>query len=726
MAQPVWVLSVDLQTKTATFQSGMAEAAKSARGAFNDIKQGSGEMGREVGYSMTEARHGVMFLAEGFDTHLPRALATFIAALGPIGAATEAAFPFLAIAIGAKLLIEHLSKIHEEAEKLEQAEGKFETATHNAFNALHGILLQAEIQADELNRDHLGALKHQLELIDQQSLEELVHSFDIVAKAADAVFAELKSHWYTQGIGADGAKHALERFQTQYESLIAQGKTKEASDLLAGTLASAEKILHFQKEYIGNQMNADNGKGGDGRANPDYNKFEEAALALKEAGVGATEKEVKAQETLVHALHAQVDVEKTVADLKKTQKDNATHRTNNEINNDAFRALKQQFDADKAAQDQEDRDRDEARNRAIARHETEEREKIAATKQGSRERLQAIEDALHEEEKYGLQETAFYHSLGVQKVETIRQMAEEEARIKAEAGRESAAHAQKMGELEIAAEQEAAKLRNAGRRVTRQELIEQDIHFADEESALQLQAINKQIATLDKSDKDYENKLRALYNKQEELERAHQNKITQIKDRATIERNARILSAEHKLEEEIARGLSSVIMRHETFAAMLVNIGDQIGSAMIQNAIKDMFARDMTREKDAAAAARDAFVWGWHNGGPAAPVLAPTLAAGAFAAVMAFADGGIVPGVGRGDTVPAVLTPGEHVADKELTDGLRGMVRSGAGAHKATHVHVHNTYHVSALDGGGMEEVLARHNDTVTRHIERTVRRMNQ
>src|SRR5437879_6366004 len=101
MAAPVWVLSVDLQTKTAVFQSGMADAAKSARGAFNEIKQGAGEMGKETGYSMMEARHGVMLLGEEFGVKLPRALTSFIASIGPIGAAMEAAFPFLAIAVGA-------------------------------------------------------------------------------------------------------------------------------------------------------------------------------------------------------------------------------------------------------------------------------------------------------------------------------------------------------------------------------------------------------------------------------------------------------------------------------------------------------------------------------------------------------------------------------------------------------------------------------------------------
>src|SRR4029077_12524958 len=85
MTQPVWVLSVDLQTKTATFQSGMADAAKSARGAFTDISGGATKMGAETGYSMMEARHGVMLLGEEFGIKMPRAIAGFIASIGPVG-----------------------------------------------------------------------------------------------------------------------------------------------------------------------------------------------------------------------------------------------------------------------------------------------------------------------------------------------------------------------------------------------------------------------------------------------------------------------------------------------------------------------------------------------------------------------------------------------------------------------------------------------------------------
>src|SRR5579859_6402108 len=136
MAQPVWVLSVDLQTKTATFQSGMADAAKAARGSFNEIKEGAGSMASETGYSMMEARHGVMLLGEEFGIHLPRAITSFISSIGPVGEAMEAAFPYLAIIVGATLLIQHLIKIHEEAEKAVAAQGQLGTTIDKTLRGL--------------------------------------------------------------------------------------------------------------------------------------------------------------------------------------------------------------------------------------------------------------------------------------------------------------------------------------------------------------------------------------------------------------------------------------------------------------------------------------------------------------------------------------------------------------------------------------------------------------
>src|ERR1035438_7305352 len=150
MAAPVWVLSVDLQTKTATFQTGLADAARSARGAFSDIKSGAGEMGGSVSYSTMEARHSVMMLGEEFGVPLPRSLTTFISQLGPLGPALEMAFPFLAIVLGATLLLEHLNKLHEAGDKLTESQLQFETAANDAFNSMDEKILQAEKRADEL------------------------------------------------------------------------------------------------------------------------------------------------------------------------------------------------------------------------------------------------------------------------------------------------------------------------------------------------------------------------------------------------------------------------------------------------------------------------------------------------------------------------------------------------------------------------------------------------
>src|SRR6202042_978756 len=104
---------------------------------------------------------------------------------------------------------------------------------------------------------------------------------------ADVTFAELKTSWYQWGAGSAGAKHALEEFKTQYDSLLAQGKDKDANDLLAGTRQSAERVLALQKQVKDNQTTT----GTHGTHQGDYTKFEQASIELKKMGIGYTDKE---------------------------------------------------------------------------------------------------------------------------------------------------------------------------------------------------------------------------------------------------------------------------------------------------------------------------------------------------------------------------------------------------------------------------------------------------
>jgi hypothetical protein len=726
MAQPVWILSVDLQTKTATFQTGLADAAKAARGSFSDIKGGAGDMGGAVNYNMREARHSVMLLTEEFGIHLPRALTSFIAGLGPIGGALEAAFPFLAIAVGATLLLEHLAKLHQAGEKLTDDQLSFGTAAQNAFNALDEKILESEIKADELKGDHLGALKLQLELIDKQSMSELVHSFDVLAKAADVVMKDLQGHWYTFGIGSDGAKHALEQFQGQYASMLAQGKDSDASNLLQGTLDTARKILAAQQAMKAGVNTGSTDHSGEAAQ---YNEVAAAHITLQKAGVGWTEKEIAAQQQLVDVLNDQVGVENRVATLQQKQGQNIQTADAKKDGTEAAEKLR------KAAELQERLEREMAEN--VKRGE---QDAVDATEAGTTERLAALQHAMDTSRALYGEGSEMYKGFAREYLKTeegmykqleeiSRKSDEEELEQQAAMGREEADNIQKLGELKIAVLRQQYALEDSARRESAQRRIAEDTDIATQEYANKMEALLREEAALDKSGKDYLVKLRAIQDKETQLTREHENELAAIKDKAEEESNRRILAAKQQFDDSIASGLTKSIMGHQTWSKMVLSLGQQVVSGMIENAIKSMIADDIDKERDAAHAARKAWNIGVNLGGPAGMILGPVFAAEAFTAVMAFAAGtDRVPGVGNLDTVPAMLTPGEGVVPKGVMEGLSNMARNGSmgSTTHVTNVQVRPVYNVNTIDGDGMQDTLNKHTDQLTRHIESTVRRMNR
>jgi hypothetical protein len=329
---------------------------------------------------------------------------------------------------------------------------------------------------------------------------------------------------------------------------------------------------------------------------------------------------------------------------------------------------------------------DQAR-KSVTDLEQSEREKIDATTQGSAGRLAVINTAMKEEQSRNLQDTSFYRELLQQRAELIRKSAEDEAKQKADAAKESADNTEKMGALGLAAEREQAALADSAHRMTTQQRLDEETKFAKAEFNLKNDAMSQEIAALDKGGKDYENKLRELQDKQKQLIQAHENEVTSIKDKAETERNQKILAADQHFNDTIASGLTQVLMGHKSSASMMSSIGNQVVSGMMQNAIKSVMANDFTKESDAAAAARKAYLAGMAFPFPANVVMGPALGALAFASVMAFQEGGVVPGTGTGDHVPAMLEPGEGVVPGGVMDGLRSMARSGTigAGHSYTH-----------------------------------------
>jgi hypothetical protein len=805
MAQPVWVLSVDLTTKTAGFQTGMADAAKTARGAFSEISGGAGKMAGEVGGHMRESREGVMLLGEQFGVHLPRALSTFVAELGPIGAAMEAAFPFLAIAALAGILIEHLHSMHEAGEKLTESQIGFGTAANNAFNSLDQKLLQAQIRSDELKGNHLGALQKQLELIDKQSMADLAKQFADLRKEADGVFEGLKTSWYQFGSGSQGAKHALSEFSAQYQMLLSKSEAGQAADLLKGTRESAEKSLAtLQKAAAESQALQDMIPKGGMAGTGSLMSLVSAVHGAKMKGI---QEEIAAQQQLLAVLNDQGTVQAKDGALAKQDKDNATTQANKGGASKAAEAARQAAEAkqqmnaqniaaEKASADAlltihraslearlssdiefagKERDNQlqanqaelaglnksgpdyanqvkalnektleinnqyadkvvelrarasvEEYNRDLQVMQEGERQKISNTQEGTAARLAVINAGIAEEQARNVQDSAFIRDLMNQRNQTMVKMTEEETKLKVEAAKEEASNTEKMAALSIEAEKTAQALIDSSHRISAEQRVNEETKIATEEFDLKKQALDKELTALQGSGDAYNNKVKQIQDQEKQLTAQHVNEIAQIKEKAQAQQNQAILSAEQQAESQLAAGLTKSIMGHQTWAQMIDGFARQAGEALIKNSLMVMMGADKEQLANAKKAASSAYATG-ESMGPAGVVLGPVMAAAAFAGVMAFADGGVVPGVGNRDTVPAMLTPGEGVVPKGVMEGLSKMSKEG-GMDGGSHVHMaaHFSPTVHAMDSEGVDRVLEKHADQFHQHFQRTLRKMNK
>jgi len=772
MAQPVWVLSVDLQTKTATFQTGMSEAAKSARSSFSEIKQGADEMGRSTSGSMMEARHGVMLLGEEFGVRLPRALTTFIASIGPIGAAMEAAFPFLAIIVGATLLLEHLAKLKQAGEALSESQTNFGTVAANVLNSWKDKILEAGIETDKLNHDHLGALNATLELIDHQSMKELAQSFDTVAKAADSTFAQLKTSWYQWDAGSAGAKASLEQFKVAYDALLAKQDSKGATALLDAKIEREQRILALQQQAQANQTRT----GTQGTQHGDYAKFEEAKIALQKMGVGYAEDEVKAQVIQVGALKDLVDLEALRAELLKKQGDNAKQTAQNAINADSDKAARAQAQAQKQAADDAQKVWEENYNRAVEALQENERLKIDATKEGSVARLSAINAAIKEEESKGLEENGFYRGLLTSRVNLIRQMAEEQAKVQVEAAEQehqAAEHANEEAAKDAEARRKISQIQTGSLAylISKQKEQEQISAILQREQTDLTAAHQKEIA----EQQSYISQMNQLaVNSSGETQVKAKEQAAQAQDRLTAsvrEYNAemaRTSAAIQDSEQQTAKldnswrmffaeanhnaltlastirgqlqtsmqqatnafsqGIAQSLVAGKSFGKEMLNAGREVSESLIEGlvrwGIQDMVTKMGMKATAASLAGANATAsmaaapWPVDMG-------APAFGASMLGAAMAFETGGIVPGVTRGDSVPAMLTPGEAVLPKRMTERLTQA--SGDSANGGTHFHTtySPTQHINVLDSEGVNKVLTEHAETFHKHFEQHVRKMN-
>jgi hypothetical protein len=693
----IGTLTVNLEANTAKFEGDLGKAS----GKAEDFGKRAEGAGRRVSGGMRESNEAVIALGETFGVRLPSSITRTIAGLDSVGPALAAALPFAALAVGAVMFIEHLKKVREEAEKLAQDQSKFGLTAQEAFNTLDDKMLEAEKKADELRGEHLAALRKELELIDHASMKDLAAQFDTLAKSAEATFVDLKANFLetTLGLskGSEGAAHALTLFEAQYRSLLAQGKDKEAGDLLAGTLDSAKKAYDL--------------------------------MYASQEGHGSDAKELQAQQQLIDLLEDEVKLRQKSVDVANQDKANARTEENQ-------REVKQLADLHELI----------AKAKAKLNEEMEKDANETGKIMGSRLRdgltseLKSAEDAAKQtleniEQKFAVAEEPQLSNksnaqLGLDQLDnnyklglvTIREYVTQKRDLLKQAGDADVAYAtlvKQEADLEKSVADNGTDAAAQISALHKQEEAQRALNKAITDQRIAMQNVEAEAAKMEHTWADYFGKMKAETSQlsltvrtqlQGSMEQA-MNSTNQAFAKSIVE-GKNFGQARRQVGVQFLESWIEVLMKWLEQWIIAHTIGDAISSTSAatqaaQNRVVQTTSAGLAGANMMATVAAAPFP---------IDLTAPALAAEAFTQAMAFEQGGEIPGTGA---VPIIGHGGETVVTKALTDRVERAEANGNGGD----THVHFAPQVHALDAAGVDKVLEKHQDKFHKAVKNYQRR---
>lgn len=756
----VGALIVRLQAETAEFRADMGKVKQD----LNDLKGVAGDTGDGMDYSMTKARGGIMLLENATGVRMPRALNSLIASIPAVGLAFSTMLPIIgvvaAIAVISKLIDKH-NEAKTSAENLKTAHVNAGTVAANAFMGLEDKLLQVGIKSDELSGNHLGALKKQLELIDHQSLRELSTEFDRFAKSAEDVFARLKTNMFEFGSGSEGAKHSLQEFKNQYQSLLDAKDDKGADNLLNEKIKREEKILALQKQGVELSKHDTTGYSDAGV------KLAAVMVQLKEYSVGMTDKEVESEQALVDVLHNQAKAHELNQKVTGGEKTNAiaieTNKTlaqsaalehsvaqgalahaaaekelavtlaqANEAEANAgnkgekadpmaraqasIDAAGKEYDAEIAfaektlsiKQDEYEADLKEAGSNT-------DKKKLIEQKWVNEQQAWAdqVERAQEKAYRKGVQAVAAAID---EKIEIQKRLDEETKK----AAQEQNSFETKMAQISFEKDKQAAQMKLAAHKGSYVAYLKAEQDAENTRYKLEQEANKKELALIKGAGPKEAAERVAINHKIEEQAAQHANNLVKITDDEEKRKLRLIQQAEEKMGEAIAKTAAHSLVEGKNMGQAFEQVGKQMLETALTNLLQMETVQGRKKMGDAKTAAADAYASAGN------PILGAIEAAVAFSAVMAFANGGTVPGSGYADTVPAMLMPGETVVSKALTEQVKNNTTNSSSSNGDTHTHLHYSPHISAIDSDGVEGMLKKHATTFSKHVNDHLRKQNK
>lgn len=347
----------DVATLRVRLQADLAEIDKMREKVTHSMRQ----INVVTRTQMREASGSVELLGEQFGVVMPRHLREFVAKLPGVSTAMSAAFNAVAVIalIGVvveagKKIEEFVKKNSEAAAKLKEAQESFGLTVQKTYNSYKQRLLEAGIKTDELRKDHLAALHKQLELIDMQGFNQLEGAFDKLDQAALKTFQNIQTNWLStvanmslqQSAGYQGS---LQRFGSEYSSLLAQGKGSEAARLLNETQereeANRAAMIAVRNAGLRSWKDAAPINTGNGYAMPDYGaKVNSALNLLRSRGItDYSDQSYNALSNLTQTLEAQQNVAASQRIVTASDKHNATLESSKASAADLLQALETQL-----------------------------------------------------------------------------------------------------------------------------------------------------------------------------------------------------------------------------------------------------------------------------------------------------------------------------------------------------------------------------------------------
>jgi len=716
----------------------MNEAADSVDSGTKRMAESTASAGESMKGSMTEARGSMMLLGEELGVRIPRHLQGLIAQIPGVGAAFAAMLPIVGVvaAIGVVLkLVEAHEKLEAAIRKASEAAAAQAIKEDDAVKSMQDANLKLQDQISILeggpavNKVKEALLENSIEV--DKLAEEFATQFqkiDETVATSTSFMGSLKQSWLN--IGEALISHPL--------SIV--GANEEA------------KLLKSQFEQVGTALSG----------------VQDAQLKLDSAGTGSAEQRKVATDAYIASLHTlqQQYIEtlstaqsQTKPDIQlMTQLKEQIHSVNAALQEMQLQSAKAPLMAKVGDLEQAKQLREETEKQAKAAEE-------AARKWQEHEA--ALERNKLAMQQLATEEDAFWAKVKLdqlkQEEEAMKATAEATDKLK-KATQELSAEQAKIDEANVAAtyksQAEAIKNLTALKVISAEEadarMLALDEKEANDSIAILTQQLNARKAALDAAlaqvvqaeTQTDQNVLMAAETAYDQQKLAYMKveeeivKVTQktADEKAAIEQqNAKRISDEelaalNTVNSAMNSNLLSWMEGHETFKQAAEKAWNQLASTAVMSLLKigeqeiegALLHKSLgaTQKLDDAGTAA-AGAWSSAASIPIIGfVLAPIAAAAAFAGVMAFDEGGIVPSSSSASGSAALLHPSEMVLPADLSMGIQSMIRTGSNpGTMATNITVNHHSNINAIDATDMQDKLKGHASFISNLVLREARR---